>query len=152
MCGVAGVLYDELLLVGNLQLWTARFFSFTEKKTRRTRWQISFSAEFLAFVVWGLRLHLRIFPSKFHFHISIFIQNQPLFNHVWMQRCRKKRKIIYLSIMFRFFKISCCSVAVPFGASYFFFFWTKWIHLFCKDALNWSKVTVKTFTLLRKKI
>ncbi len=37
-----------------------------------------------------------------------------------------------------------------FGINIYIFFFKKLIHLFCKDALHWSKVPVKTFIMLQK--
>ncbi len=51
--------------------------------------------------------------------------------------------------MFRFFKISCCSVAVPFVASYFFFY--EMNTLILQGCIKLIKINSKDFYIVKKK-
>ncbi len=51
--------------------------------------------------------------------------------------------------MFWFFKISCCSVAVPFGASYFFF--NEMNTFILQGCIKLIKINSKDFYIVKKK-
>ncbi len=94
---------------------------------------------------------LKNIPFKVSFSISIFIQNQPLFNHVWMQRCRKKEKLFIYPLCLGSLRYLAVALLYRLGPVTFFFL-NEMNTFILQGCINWSKVTVKTFTLLRKKI
>lgn len=98
--------YGELLLSGNLLLWTAgtrvslyrTSFSFAQRERKTTMWHILFSAEFLSkclsCVVDGPRLHWRQFSSNFRLWLifTVFFSfgtRQSLI----MSQCKEKQRL-----------------------------------------------------------